>query len=159
VKGKIDIYGPYHGCLSCETGRAVRKVYNGPMPAIEDKKVYPSGQQGSPNSRIVKEMKKMATDVVKKVPTCRHHPDRPALIGKDGKSQGLCQECKVTQVKSMQTKEVRSKVSSHVVVHLGYPEYAELRKFLLSEAKDQERTLQGEIIFILKIFMQTHKKN
>lgn len=88
-------------------------------------------------------------------PSCNNHPDRPAKIDRLGRSMALCDEClSIRGRKAGIDNHKRGLTSPPVSIPLNQAKYAELRTWLDIQAEENERSLQNEIMFRLKLAMR-----
>jgi len=79
---------------------------------------------------------------------CPHHPHLERHEDKNGRLMGLCVECYREQAKG---RLIPGKGMRSGNILLNFPDkHLALREWLSAEAEDNERTLAGQIIFLLK---------
>jgi hypothetical protein len=94
-------------------------------------------------------------DVQPPTPTCNNHPDRPAKIDRLGRSMSLCVEClSVRGRKAGIRNHERGLTAPPVSIPLNLAKYAPVREWIEAQAKENERTLQAEIMYRLKLAMR-----
>jgi hypothetical protein len=88
-------------------------------------------------------------------PTCNNHPDRPAKIDRLGRSMAMCAEClSIRGRKAGIGNHERGLTSPPVSIPLNQAKYAEVRDWLETSAEENERSLQNEIMYQLKLAMR-----
>jgi hypothetical protein len=111
-----------------------------------------SGAKGEPRGLIGEETvnsgaiptekeAKLGIVVLPKVRYCKIHPEVPQRLDSLGRYMGLCQKCLV---------ERGRKAGENISIPLNLPRYKELKDWLIVQADLNERTLQKEIMMILK---------
>lgn len=80
---------------------------------------------------------------------CPNHPDREQKIGKNGKRLGVCEECLSTRpsIKNLNYLHDGRKCFVQLYFH---EKHLDLKAWLDKEAEENERTIQQQIIFLLK---------
>jgi hypothetical protein len=86
---------------------------------------------------------------------CKNHPDRPARIDSLGRSMGICDECLTARGRAAGISNQERGVSSPPVsIPLNHAKYAKIKEWLKAQAEENERSLQNEIMFLLKQAMR-----
>lgn len=97
--------------------------------------------------------------VVNEIPLCKkpdcEAPGSPVKIDKLGRSMGMCQACVAARGRRIGIEAYKAqKITPPVAIPLNQAKYAELREWLVAQADENERTLQAEIIYRLKLVMR-----
>ena len=82
---------------------------------------------------------------------CPTHPKVPQRIDKLGRWMGMCTECLSARGKKCGEQNVeRGNTAPPIFIPLNLARYSELKQWLIEQADQNERTLQKEIMMILK---------
>jgi hypothetical protein len=97
--------------------------------------------------------------VAEDTPLCKNpdcpSPGSPAKIDKLGRSMGLCLKCLSARGRKVGIGNYeRGITSAPVSIPLNQAKYAEIKAWLETQAAENERTLQAEIMYRLKIVMR-----
>ena len=82
---------------------------------------------------------------------CPTHPKVLQRVDKLGRWMGMCDECLAARGKKCGLKNFEKGVSAAPMsIPLNLPKYAPVKEWLQGQAEENERTLMGQIMFILK---------
>jgi|WetSurMetagenome_2_1015567.scaffolds.fasta_scaffold46588_3 hypothetical protein len=86
---------------------------------------------------------------------CKNHPDRLAKIDSLGRNMRICNECMAERgQRSAQANRDSGVTGAPFFIPLNAGKWAELKSWLEEQAGENERTLQQEIMFRLKLAMR-----
>lgn len=86
---------------------------------------------------------------------CKNHPDRPAVVDKLGRTMGYCRECiRERGQRNGRLSQQTGATAPPVSIPLNQEKYAGLREWLANMAEENERTLQAEVMYRLKLAMR-----
>jgi hypothetical protein len=82
---------------------------------------------------------------------CKTHPEVPQKMDKLGRWMGMCAACVSIRGKKCGVQNFERGVTAPpMFIPLNLPKYAGLKNWIVSQADDEDRTLQMQIIYILK---------
>ena len=83
---------------------------------------------------------------------CKTHPEMPQKQDKLGRWMGMCAECLSIRGRECGIQNAARGISAPpMAIPLNLPKYAELKGWLKDQAEEHEQTLQGAIMYILKM--------
>jgi hypothetical protein len=155
VEAHKNKHGRYMGlCLECLRDRAARNSRNRagkvPQGKQEDSPFNYAGPVAPDNHPDVRPLYAEGPS-----PTCKNHSDRPAKIDNLGRSMGLCSECLSARGRKAGLENTaRGITAPPMSIPLNLAKYEDLKNWLITQAEENERTLQHEIIYRLKLAMR-----
>lgn len=89
---------------------------------------------------------------------CKKHPERESIVDKLGRPMGLCKECLSERGRASGLKgQYSGRTGPPVSIPLNQERFAEIKTWLEESAKENERTMNEEIMYRLKMAMRREK--